>query len=1763
MSFPSGEHSQEIASYLLTTLVALGIIGNILLALWRSFREHKILVMPLKLANIFGDLSEVITGLALLLLLLDQDLPEDGICKGGGYLLMFSTLISSGTLLVTIVVLYLWQVEFIIDRGSKRLKGNIKMCTIITASVTGVVWFLGLFFGFLPLIAPDIDTDSAYFYDCIPIRLPGQNSWVYSLILILLICLTLIASFGIIIASFLKIQKLEKEFSDITISQYRTQKRKSLMKRTVRLATVDVMRWIIIMCGVVVAFTGGSSMDRITLKWTLGYILAVGIAVHALLPLIIYLKNTPNKNCLTNKALDVVFQEGFEIPECFQDAKILSSWNKRSGILNLLTYWYHDRRHLDGVMKVFPLHQKQKWASEIKTAAKLSKESHTNVAQYLWASKENRHDEMLSLITGMPFGKSSRIICRAHCELGSLRRLLIDDIQQLTEGSLHSITLDVANGLSHLKSLGILHNKLSAHCIYITGSFQNMIMTGVIADFEESKDVFPAKVKIKPRRNAPAEEVSEVFSLSQLANVDQNLFAPDIRSFALVLLEMVMSLYYFRMRPGKRDTVTASRVSITNSVSPNYQGSTASLKAKALGETGKNPLKVKMPLEKSQDIFDEKNAILGDMNEDYFSSDERIRRSKNLQKHLGLEADKQEAFENELNLSREATSITGLGSKFAPLKLDYRDFGPKPRRDRSIGAYSRHSIKEEKEEHVPEETWDSTVNRVDNRFSPRVMSAVELYDKKVSPVEDKKLRVEMPPLKPDGGDSHVLEYSPNVSDFEDDSKRPSRSMRVDFPEAKSTPLSDSCRLQTNVNLEVDIDGEIDYDVVPYDEEEPPLGASVPIELTGAPDEKMSLAGENVRSHGCESRLEYVRSSSQSNRSDHLSAKSLSLGEDSNSVRSQGCESRLEYVRHSKTMKSDRSSSADSNNQSSVRSGRAWSSDRSSSRSDGCESRLAHYDRVEAVERRLGSFEDSSSSRSNSQSSLYDRWSRGSDGVGHTDRCPAEGRMAHYNEDESGDSDEDRSPFAEDNVNDGAYQFTTVSTMQVNIDGCDAHPCTPEPPLPDAARVISVDTGEPVLSEQELEKPSSAGVRMAWGGKLRTAPEKIDPVSVSKQKNAAFTKGMKDRNSGLRRSLRDRLLPQKIRFQKNKVHTIKFANGPTAAYAKQKANKPINWNGSNGSQRRRSQPAASGDRGSQRWSDSDGGSRPSTAGSRPSTAPDVDSIATPEPAMEPSKSNVSVPCPDLVNNIFKKDDASEYSSSLESTNSSIALINAGSDSPTSDGKIAQPNVEHLLSEDSGIESSYYDDSATGRITRKRPLTGNYETVTEEYILGDDIDIPSAGSSKNDSEKSETDSGEANLEMRPKTDDNHKILPRYFDNNKYLLKQTMPLKVIPKSKPTKQDTVSFETFELVKAAPNPSYHNNGAVGESNFVSQSSRLGDARFNDDDAIYQSIGISLDTCGDGVIMLAKPDIPPRKSHQKKGSSAQNKTSLAQIGGNNDVLILWDSEQAMPPSGSRETGHTKSSSSSAKSVVVSSTMSTTPSSSGIQESVLPKNNIITVVKPRTSQRIQPSKSFKELGIQKPNNLEDDLVVCDLEQTDLNETPVPSPVSFKSTAFQRPQRSTSRDTSRGRDVSLQSRGLSSRADVVSQTSRIYNGSSMAHWSRPNSSIYGDEFQERLTKVAHMTNHVNYGIGSHQICYCKDLSNVFDLLDFDSFINGDESKSEAIMETMFRSGKIGVIGNLMFAMMRVCWFMEQPPTAEDIAEELQYALTSAPPFAVGHV
>jgi hypothetical protein len=329
MGFPNGDNGEQGASYLLTTLVALGIIGNILLVLWRSFREHKILVMPLKLANVFGDVSEVITGLALLLLLLYQDLPYDGFCKGGGYLLMFSTLIASGTLLITMVVLYLWQIEFIVDRGSKRREGNIKMCTIITAAVTGVVWFLGLFFGFLPLIAAGIDSDTAYFYGCIPIRLPGQDSWVYSLILIVLNCLILTACFGVIIASFLKIQKLEKEFSDITISQYRTQKRKSLMKRTVRLATVDVMRWIIIMCAVIVAFAGGSSMDRITLKWTLGYILAIGIAVHALLPLIIYLKNTPNKNCVSNKDLDIVFKEGFDIPECFQDAKILPNSNNR------------------------------------------------------------------------------------------------------------------------------------------------------------------------------------------------------------------------------------------------------------------------------------------------------------------------------------------------------------------------------------------------------------------------------------------------------------------------------------------------------------------------------------------------------------------------------------------------------------------------------------------------------------------------------------------------------------------------------------------------------------------------------------------------------------------------------------------------------------------------------------------------------------------------------------------------------------------------------------------------------------------------------------------------------------------------------------------------------------------------------------------------------------------------------------------------------------------------------------------------------------------------------------------------------------------------------------------------------------------------------------------------------------------------------------------------------------------------------------------
>lgn len=194
---------------------------------------------------------------------------------------------------------------------------------------------------------------------------------------------------------------------------------------------------------------------------------------------------------------------------------------EEAGKLRLKATWSVSRGTVRrGLMKVYGSNNVKAWAQEIVVLGMLRKAQHPSLLQCLWTSSSNPYYETMTLITGEIITSDSRIICLELTNNGSLEELLQKDVS-LPETCQRMVVHDIAEGLFYLHSQNILHNNLSSSCIYLKGSLPNMVMRAAIGDFEHTQ-IYGSMQQTE----------TAVCSKRQF-------FLPDIRSFALVALEIV------------------------------------------------------------------------------------------------------------------------------------------------------------------------------------------------------------------------------------------------------------------------------------------------------------------------------------------------------------------------------------------------------------------------------------------------------------------------------------------------------------------------------------------------------------------------------------------------------------------------------------------------------------------------------------------------------------------------------------------------------------------------------------------------------------------------------------------------------------------------------------------------------------------------------------------------------------------------------------------------------------------------------------------------------------------------------------------------------------------------------------------------------------------------------------------------------------------------------------------------------------------------
>ncbi|CAH1791883.1 unnamed protein product [Owenia fusiformis] len=515
MSDNENEETISGAIYALCVLSAIGIVLNTLLLLLRVQKQQKAHPTTIKVHQCITDTIWILLGVFSFLVLLHRQVDGAALCSVGGYGALFAlqglycAVATQGFLILS------WQrTNLSLTFRSIYVYFYILIISLEVFTIATLT--------FLPLSNLEFFTSELPFtITCIPLRLPFEPNSEYSTLLICFMWLGHTVALALIVVIYWKI--------------YRTSSKPGYKYRRQTLKTLHISLGLDTLAATIVTITltvGYSVLDEggnTTIELVLAAVIALAVLVHSGVGWALHL-GLPHTNCCTPETIysDTIKSS---VPKSLNSLSRLQLSPKVEDVLKVRVQWQTDQgRRLEGVMKIYQPSRRQNWSKEVRAMSKLSLMEHPNIATYLWAVNKNNFCGALEMVSGHGISQHSRVICRQYYEHGSLRDFL---------------------------QLNILHNNLNSSSVFIGGSLESLTIKAVIGDFEASKEV-QAQVPRLPKQRKDA--VAVLYSISRyidsLSTLEQNLYAPDVRSFGLILLEMLASLAYHRhgVKPNGTDS---------------------------------------------------------------------------------------------------------------------------------------------------------------------------------------------------------------------------------------------------------------------------------------------------------------------------------------------------------------------------------------------------------------------------------------------------------------------------------------------------------------------------------------------------------------------------------------------------------------------------------------------------------------------------------------------------------------------------------------------------------------------------------------------------------------------------------------------------------------------------------------------------------------------------------------------------------------------------------------------------------------------------------------------------------------------------------------------------------------------------------------------------------------------------------------------------------------------------------------------------------
>ncbi|XP_033735411.1 LOW QUALITY PROTEIN: uncharacterized protein LOC117323959 [Pecten maximus] len=539
-------YTSQVLELVLLTLALVGFTANLITLLYKVSREFA-LPKLWKYAILTIDIAHLFVGVGLLLFYVFQQNNSSEFCSAAGFFVQFGIFDSvCGYLTAGIILLGIYN-----PGKSSQISSfhrNVFLVVVIPQKVISILLSI------LPVIPIEFFTTKvSNTVTCFKISKPGENGDKFGILIFFIIWITLtLATVTFVISAVKNWKGFNNRIHSASPNVWQTQLLQH-GKTLLKFLLFEDGLWLVVLVIVTsVVYSGGEDDQSAT--WTLYLTLGVVTILHWVVS-VVQCAMWTSCCCKSSTAVEETHRKLKRLDlikiEAPGKIRLRVLWNVSKGTVKR------------GLMKVYGPRHVKTWAQEIVVLGMLRKAQHPSLLQCLWTSSSNPYYETMTLITGEVITSDSRIICLELTNNGTLQDFLYRLDNPLPETCQRMIVHDIAEGLMCLHDQNILHGNLSTACVYLKGSLPSMVMRAAIGDFEDSQ------------MYGSIHQNGDTATLGD----KRHFFLPDIRSFALVALEVVSKMCekrFVSMQYQWNKKVTPETYSSANqgpSYNPAVQGS--------------------------------------------------------------------------------------------------------------------------------------------------------------------------------------------------------------------------------------------------------------------------------------------------------------------------------------------------------------------------------------------------------------------------------------------------------------------------------------------------------------------------------------------------------------------------------------------------------------------------------------------------------------------------------------------------------------------------------------------------------------------------------------------------------------------------------------------------------------------------------------------------------------------------------------------------------------------------------------------------------------------------------------------------------------------------------------------------------------------------------------------------------------------------------------------------------------------------------------